>query len=378
MDRSLAPPLRAALFILLHVMAALGGCGSAESHAQTFTPATAERLADGALRVVPGSMSFLQVEAFGQGAVRALVRAPGRVAFRDGAVSEVGAPVAGRVTAVTAALGQRVRRGEALFTIASQAAASLRAEVARNDVLLRAAQADAARQRQMVDRGVGVPADLAVAEARVAETRALLAGLRSSLGTLGQGSAASVVVRAPIDGIVLARTASLGNAVEPGGAALFTLGEPAAVRVVAEVFERELSLVREGASATLSLPSLPQPVRARVDASGANVDPETRRAPVYLTVLDDAAALRAGMFATVTIEASGDASPGLPVAAVLLKEGGRTVVYVARDANTFVMREVQVGHPVEGRVPVFGGLAAGERVATRGALLLDGAADILR
>lgn len=377
MDRPPSLRLRVPLGKLL-VVAALAACGSAESPPPTFTPAAAERLADGALRVVPGALRFIDVEVFGQGAVRALVRAPGRVAFRDGAVSEVGAPVAGRVTAVTAALGQRVRRGDPLFAIASQAAASLRAEGARSEVLVRAAQADAARQRQMVERGVGVPADLAVAEARVAETRALLTGLRSSLGTLGQGNAAGVVVRAPIDGIVLARTVSVGVAVEPGGASLFTLGEPAAVRVIADVFERELSLVREGASATLVLPSLPQPVRARVDASGANVDPETRRAPVYLTVLDDAAVLRAGMFATVTIEASGAASPGLPVTAVLVKEGGRTVVYVARDANTFVARDVQVGHPVEGRVPVFAGLAAGDRVAVRGALLLDGAADILR
>jgi len=378
MDRPLAPRRRFRFLNVLALAASLSACGSAEPHASAFTPAAAERLPDGALRVVPGAMQFLQVEAFGQGAVRALIRAPGRVAFRDGAVSEVGAPVAGRVTAVMAALGQRVRRGEPLFAIASQAAASLRAEVARSDVMLRAAEADAARQRQMVARGVGVPADLAVAEARVAETRALLTGLRSSLGTLGQGSAAGVVVRAPIDGIVLARTVSLGVAVEPGGASLFTLGEPAAVRVVADVFERELSLVREGATATLVLPSLPQPVRARVDASGANVDPETRRAPVYLTVLDNTAVLRAGMFATVTIEASGDASPGLPVTAVLVKEGGHTVVYVARDANTFAPRDVQVGHPVEGRVPVFAGLAAGDRVVVRGALLLDGAADILR
>jgi membrane fusion protein, heavy metal efflux system len=212
----------------------------------------------------------------------------------------------------------------------------------------------------------------------VAESRAQLAGLRASLGTVGAGSAAGVVVRAPIDGIVLARTATLGGAVEPGGAALFTLGEPGAVRVVAEVYERDLSLVREGAAATLALPSVPRPVRARVDASGANIDPETRRAPVYLTVLDDAAALRAGMFATVTIEAAGDASPGLPVGAILIKDGEHTVVYVARDANTFVPREVQVGHPVEGRAPVFAGLRPGERVVTRGALLLDGAADILR
>ncbi|MFO0610561.1 MAG: efflux RND transporter periplasmic adaptor subunit [Polyangiales bacterium] len=365
------PPLVAAL-------ALLGACESSDGESPSYLPPAAEALDGGALRAAPGALRFLTVETFGERAVPALVRAPGRVTFRDGAVSDVGAPVAGRVTAVAVALGQRVRRGDPLLTIASQTAAALRAEVARNEVLLRAAQAEAARQRQMVERGVGVASDLAAAEARAAEARALLAGLRSSLGTIGQGAAAGVTVRAPIDGVVLARNASPGLAVEPGGAALFTLGEPSAVRVVAEVFERDLSLVREGAAAAVSLPSLLRPLSARVEAAGASVDPETRRAPVYLTAPDGAAALRAGMFATVTIEAAADAAPGLPVTAVLVKGGERTAVYVATGADTFEPREVRVGHPVDGRVPILAGLSAGERVVTRGALLLDGAAEILR
>ena len=360
------PPLVAAL-------ALLGACESSDGESPSYLPPAAEALDGGALRAAPGALRFLTVETFGERAVPALVRAPGRVTFRDGAVSDVGAPVAGRVTAVAVALGQRVRRGDPLLTIASQTAAALRAEVARNEVLLRAAQAEATRQRQMVERGVGVASGLAAAEAR-----ALLAGLRSSLGTIGQGAAAGVTVRAPIDGVVLARNASPGLAVEPGGAALFTLGEPSAVRVVAEVFERDLSLVREGAAAAVSLPSLLRPLSARVEAAGASVDPETRRAPVYLTAPDGAAALRAGMFATVTIEAAADAAPGLPVTAVLVKGGERTAVYVATGADTFEPREVRVGHPVDGRVPILAGLSAGERVVTRGALLLDGAAEILR
>jgi len=358
--------------------AALGACGSSVDPSPTFTPPAAASVADGGLRVSSGSMQFLTVEAFGASGVPTLIRAPGRVTFRDGAVSEVGAPVAGRVTAVTAALGQRVRRGEPLLTIASQSAAALRAETARAVVMAGAAGAEAARQRQMVERGVGVPADLAAAEARAAEARALLAGLRSALGTLGQGTAAGVTVRAPIDGVVLARNATVGLAVEPGGAALLTLGEPTALRIVAETFERDLALVRVGASATVALPSVLRPLRARVEAIGACVDPETRRAPVYLSVLEDTAALRAGMFATSSIEAAADAAPGLPVTAILVKEGGRTVVYVARDATTFMPRDVRIGHPVDGRVPVLSGLAVGDRVVTRGALLLDGAAEILR
>ncbi|MEZ4391770.1 MAG: efflux RND transporter periplasmic adaptor subunit [Polyangiales bacterium] len=356
----------------------LTACGPAASETPTFLAPTAERLPDGALRVPPGGMRFLTVEAFGSNPVAALVRAPGRVAFRDGAVSEVGAPVAGRVTAVSAQLGQRVRRGELLVTIASQGAASLRAEAARAAVTVAAADAEAARQRQMLERGVGVAADLAAAEARLAEARAQLGGLRAALGTLGQGAAAGVSVRAPIDGVVLARAASVGLAVEPGGAALVTLGEPGALRIVADVFEHDLGLLRVGAPATVSLPSVLRPLRARVEALGARVDPESRRAPVYLSIEGEAGALRPGMYATVTLEATAEVAPGLPVTAVLVKEGGRSVVYVGRDERTFAAREVRIGHPVDGRVPVLSGLSAGERVVTRGALLLDGAAEMLR
>lgn len=49
-----------------------------------------------------------------------------------------------------------------------------------------------------------------------------------------------------------------------------------------------------------------------------------------------------------------------------------------RDERTFVAREVTVGAAVEGRVPVLNGLAAGDSIVTRGALLLDGQAELLR
>jgi len=70
-------------------------------------------------------------------------------------------------------------------------------------------------------------------------------------------------------------------------------------------------------------------------------------------------------------------SPTLPVEAVLIKDGKDPIVYVARDDTTFERRTVQVGRTVGGRVPVVAGLAAGERVVVRGALLLDGSGDQL-
>jgi hypothetical protein len=54
------------------------------------------------------------------------------------------------------------------------------------------------------------------------------------------------------------------------------------------------------------------------------------------------------------------------------------VVFVQRDQRTFLAREVQVGPPVRGRAPVLAGLDRADRIVTRGALLIDGQADLLR
>ncbi|MCC6877537.1 MAG: efflux RND transporter periplasmic adaptor subunit, partial [Sandaracinaceae bacterium] len=146
--------------------------------------------------------------------------------------------------------------------------------------------------------------------------------------------------------------------------------------VIAYVFERELPLVREGAAARIEVAGAREPLAARVERVVGTIDPETRRAEVYLAA-GASGGLRAGMFARVVID--GDPQDGLavPATAVLLREGGRSVVYVAGDDLTFEARDVGLGHPVDGRVPVLSGLIGGERVVVRGALLLDATAEQL-
>ena len=361
------------------LLATLAGCEhGAAAQELTFRPPVAERTAAGTVQVRQDSLEFVVVEAVGESQVPTLVRAPGRIAFREGAVSEVGAPVDGRVSEVHARVGQRVAAGEPLLTIASPSAAEIRGELARARVMVRAAEAELARQEQMRESGVGVEVDRVRAEAELAQARAMLSALSATAGSIGRGAAAAVVVRAPIGGTILARHTSVGAAVEAGGAPLVVIGEPGAVWLVSQVFERELPLVRSGAPAQVSMSSTPEPLTARVESIGGAVDPETRRAPVYL-VLEGAVPedLRAGMYARAEIEV-GEAGLGIPSSSVLVKDGGRTFVYVQESARTFAAREIAIGAPVAGRAPVLSGLERGERIVVRGALLLDGQAEILR
>jgi cobalt-zinc-cadmium efflux system membrane fusion protein len=272
-----------------------------------------------------------------------------------------------------------VEAGAPLVSIASPSIASVRGELARAQILVRAAEAEVARQREMSESNVGIASERLRAEAELAEARAMLSAIRASSGSIGQGSAASVIVRAPIAGTVLERRASVGATVDSGGEPLIVIGEPNAVWVVSEVFERELPLVQQGARAQLSIASVPRPLAATVAAIGGAVDAITRRAHVYLTLDDsaDLAGVRAGMYARASIEAS-EGGLGIPTSAVLVKEGGRTVVYVAADERTFFPRDVHIGAPSDGRAPVLSGLAPNDRIVVRGALLLDGTSDLLR
>lgn len=353
------------------------GCSRAQSEAPRFSGPLARTGNDGSIKLGADSMRFIEVAAVSDGAAPALVRAPARIAFRDAAVAKVGAPVHGRVAAIAVHVGDHVRKGDRLLTLISPDAAGIEADLQRADVAERTAATEAQRQRLMMDKGVGIRSELVVAEAHWQEAKVELARARTGAAFLGRGASGNVDVRAPIEGEVLALHGTLGATAQPDGDPLVEIGDPNDLWAVTEVFERELPLVRVGGSATAEVASLSTPAKLHVISVGAQVDTATRRAPVYLSFDRRDPSLRAGMFARVSVEASAGADVSVPATAVLVKEGGRTIVYVAQQDGSFVAREVTVGHPVDGQVPVLGGLQRGQRVVVRGALLLDSAAEQL-
>jgi len=359
----------------------VAACGDSPHTPANISAPPSRPVAAGVVELAEVSLPFVTVEAYGEASAPALVRAPGRIALRDGAVAEVGAPVAGRVVAVHVRTGDAVEAGAPLFTLASAAAAALRGDLARQRVVRDAARAAEARQLAMIEQGVGVPATLAEVRAALAAAEAELAALEASAAAIGPGRRAETVVRAPVAGTVLARDVTVGRTVDAGGEPLVTLGAADAIWVVASVFERELPLVRVGMTAEVRLASVAEPLPAQVERVAARVDPETRRADVYLALREPPPAgeraPRAGMFARTTIDL-GAASASVPSSSVLVKEGGRTVVYAEIGPRRFARTDVEVGHPVDGRVPILAGLERGAKVVTRGALLLDGNAEMVR
>jgi cobalt-zinc-cadmium efflux system membrane fusion protein len=354
------------------------GCSrptAAQSSPQTEQQASPAH-EDGVVTIQQASRPFIEVEEVSATKSDSMVSAPARVDFRDGAVSQVGVPLDGRVQVVHVLVGQKVRIGDPLVTLDCPDAAAMRASIDVAQASLREARLELERQRRMQDEGVGTGRDLVAAETKVSAAEAEVARTESGAHSIGAGTAAAVVVRAPITGIVIVRKASVGMAVQRGGDPLIEIGDASALWIVADVFERDLAGVHVGATGRVTFASVGHDLLGRVNSVGTVVGSGLRTAPVYLSLDASSAMLRPGMYGRVEIQGT-DAAVTLPTSAVLIKDGSNPVVYVQKDPLTYLRRPVVLAQPVEGRVQIVSGLSPGEKVVVRGALLLDGSADQL-
>jgi cobalt-zinc-cadmium efflux system membrane fusion protein len=158
---------------------------------------------------------------------------------------------------------------------------------------------------------------------------------------------------------------------------LFTVGDPNALWITADVFAADLPSIKEGAQVEVDVASLDEPLHGKVARVSSALDPQTRRGSVFITLDNSDAKLRAGMLARAGIQIQGTAGLTVPLGAVLIKDGDTSIVFVQTEETVFEARKVVLGSPSGGHIPVLSGLNPGDKVVVRGALLLDGSASQL-
>lgn len=364
--------LRHAATPLLCAFATLNlSCGKPASHASSAAEPPAAKASASAPTLTSTQKQFLTIEAVSAAQNGEGLSLPGRVTFRPQAQSAVGATVAGRVVAQLVRAGEVVKAGTPVIVIESADASAARVALDVAATRVSAAETVYRRNVEMVDKGVGLELERHEAEVRLKEARAEQERARQAASLMGAGQGNRVTVRAPTNGVVMAIKVAVGATVAPGGEPLLELGDPSMLQVMAQVSESDARRLAVGQPAEVELPALSLKTEARVENISPRVDPESRRGQIYLALPQRIAGLQAGMLAEVRVRVSNDAEILLPVSAVLIKNGKQRLVYVEKPDGSFEAREVQVGRNDNGRVVILKGIAPGDRIVTRGALLLD-------
>ncbi len=309
--------------------------------------------------------------------VRETLRVPGRIEVDDTRVARVGAPVAGRVTDLAAAVGQNVTLGQVLATISSTELTTAQLGYIKAESQRQLVMRSAGRAQQLFDADVIGVAELQRRQGELQQADVEVGAARDQLKVMGMppealerlartrviDSMAQIV--ASIAGTVIERKVTEGQVVQPADA-IYIVADLSRVWVVADIPEQSAGQVRVGESVQAEISAMPErKIAGTLSFVAPTVNPETRTVRARMELANPAREYKPAMLANVLILGKPQKRLAVPVAAIV-REENRDYVFVAA-GDAFRLQPVTAGAEYEGRRVIVGGLAE------QTPLVLDGA-----
>ena len=315
--------------------------------------------------------------------MRPSLRVAAEVMPRSGGETEVTVPFNGRMIADNMpALGARVAKGEILAFVVPPTGnpsdlAALELAKAEAAAFLGQARRDRERAARLVEAGAAPAKRLeeagtaeVTAQARLEAAERRLQQYEASRSADGADRSTTFALRAPISGVIAEAHAAPGANLK-AGETLFKIVDTERVYVSAIVPEAELPNIRHLTGAELEVPGFERPRPAgRLVSIGKIIDPATRTFPVIYEVDNQDGRIAIHQTVFVRLFLSGSRQALVAPESAIVDDGGRPVVFVQKEGESFQRRPVKIGLQQSGRVEVVEGVKPGDRVVTRGAYLI--------
>lgn len=334
-------------------------------------PVTKEQQAEGVVLIDDARRQLIGVRTAPvvEAPMRATVRAVGRVAYDESALTEVNLKVRGWITKLLVTeTGQHVTKGQTLFTMYSPELYN-----AQQDFLL-ATHGASASATSASDAGPTRMQSLGGA----ARQRLRLLGMEDAqIDAIAKSGAPaeSIAVPSPASGFVIEKNVVEGASVD-AGMRLYRIAALNKVWVEAEVYEADLPNVRVGQPVKVTLDYVPgRTYDAKVAYIYPYLESQSRTGRVRIEIANKELDLRPGMYASIELGADVGNRVQVPSSAVVYT-GPRRLVFVDLGQGRFKPQEIHVGSDANGMVEVLDGLKPGDLVATSGVFLIAAEARI--
>ncbi len=258
----------------------------------------------------------------------------------------ISAKLTGTIATLPWGLGQEVREGDLLVTLAVP---ETEARVRQAQAQLAEASRAAERERTLVAKGVNAPDAQRDAEDRLRFAQAQLAEAEALL--------AHASIHAPFAGVVTEKQVLPGDLATPG-LPLLALESTAHLRAEGTIPEHLATRLHIGDTLAVLVDEQPAPVAGRIEELSASADSISRSTLAKIAL--PAGRARSGQFVRLQIPAGEHPALLVPVEA-LSRFGQMERMFVVRDGRA-VLRLVKSGRETAGRIEILGGLTAGETV----------------
>ena len=274
---------------------------------------------------------------------------------------------AGRVVAISARLGDTVKKGQLLLRVQSADLSSAFSDYRKAVADEQLSRSQLERTKDLYEKGAAALKDLQVAEDADSKVRVDVENTAERVRVLG-GSldhpASIVEIRAPISGVITDQQVTNAAGIAGLGAqSPFTISDLSSVWILCDVFENDLSNVQLGEKAEIRLNAYPDKVfSGSISNIGSVLDPTQRTAKVRLEVRNPGL-MRPGMFVTAIFRGKTDEPHVVVPANAILHLHDQDWVYLPLEAKKFRRVKVIAGEMLPGGMQeIVTGANAGQKL----------------
>ena len=194
------------------------------------------------------------------------------------------------------------------------------------------------------------------------------------------GKGSFLLIRAPRSGVIIAKTAVLGNLVNVGET-LFTIGDLSKVWFSGDLYPEDLSKVKKGQDVMINVTGSNKALSGKVSFISPIVDPTTRSIKIRALMDNPNGALRGDMYVQGGIILSKNRALLVPTKSIIRTAEGDVIfkrstapsIEKKLESVEFKKTAVHVGSEHQGLTAITEGIQNGDEVVSEGGWLLDAA-----
>jgi len=360
-------------FVALIAGAAVCGCGGASNPSDQTKAASSDSSKGG--NYVASDAKGIQTMTVKTSSVPDYLELAAHIEADPTRVVHVFAPAGGRITELKVRPWERVDKGQTLALLQSsdlaRAMADYQRAVADNEVK----QKQLVRSQDLLAHRAIAEKDFQQAQADAQSAKAALDAAREQILVLGMDpdkAGSQLRVTAPRSGVVLDVNAAQGEFSKSLDAPmpLCTIADITTVWALGDVFEKDLSAVKSGQQATVTLNAYPtESWKGQISVVSDTVDPVTRTLHVRVILPNANMHIKPAMFGSIRILRSNSQGILVPASAVI-REGNEAYIFVDQGNGKYERRNVKLARSFDGSLEITSGIAAGDKIVSEGGLLL--------
>jgi len=316
--------------------------------------------------------SQIEVLAAGPARIAEVLPLIGEIRLNADRTAHVVPMLDGIVQSVTANAGDRVQRGQVLAVITSRDLADQRAAWLAAQQRLALARSTHEREKSLWQEKISAEQDYLAARAALQEAEIAERTARQKLAALdglgGHSELARYELRAPIDGTIVEKHITPGEAVK-ADATVFVIADLSTVWAEMTIYAKDLNAVKVGQAAIVKATAFESASTGTVSYVGSLVGEQTRTAMARIVLPNPDGVWRPGLPVNVELTA-GEVEVPVAVSQEALQTVRDGTVVFGRYGEVFEARPVDLGRSDGRFVEVVGGLHAGEHYAAKNSFLI--------